>query len=333
MQTTTLLRISHESGLEMVKARAIERSLPFDEGSDGVRLHLPLGQIHACEENGSLRLTLHANDHMSLHLLQEAVDHRLDEASVAPDRRWSLTGSGMVPPNVTFATVKACERVHPSYYRVRLSGASFERFSRDGLHFRLLFPPESHRGQWPFISESGRVDWPGGISHWHRPVYTIRSVNLENGTLDFDVFAHEGGRVTDWCRTLQAGDSAAIMGPAGEWLPDARWIALFGDETALPAIARILEGLSEEALGIATILVSDASDQQHLPTSSGVVVRWLVRGDGVSLLDELKELPLPEGDRFVWFASEKSEVNQARDVLVAKGIRKAEMRLASYWSR
>lgn len=333
MQTTTLLDVPAELGLQMMKARAVERSLPFEERSDGVILHLPLGQIHACGENGGLRLTLNASDHMKLHLLQEAVDHRLDEAAVALDRRWSLTAPGIAPPNLTFATVELCERIYPSYYRVRLSGASLERFSRDGLHFRLLFPPESHIGQWPVVSESGRVEWPGGINQWHRPVYTTRSVNLEKGTLDFDVFAHDGGRVTDWCKTLRPGMDAAIMGPGGEWLPDARWIGLFGDETALPAIARILESLPEETSGVATIFISDARDKQRLNTTSGVNVRWLVRGEGTSLLDELKKLEIPDGDRFVWIAGERSEVNQARGMLADRRLHKAEMRIASYWSR
>ncbi|MEO9338881.1 siderophore-interacting protein [Mesorhizobium sp. SB112] len=333
MQTTTLLHISPEFGLRMIRARAVERSLPFEENSNGLILDLPLGQICAFQEKDGLRLTLHATDHVKLHLLQEAVDHRLDEAAVALDRRWSFSEPGLSPPNLTFATVESCERIYPSYYRVRLSGASIERFSRDGLHFRLLFPPKQYVGQWPVVSESGRVEWPGGINQWHRPVYTTRSVNLEKGTLDFDVFAHDGGRVTDWCRTLQPGTDAAIMGPGGEWLPEARWIALFGDETALPAIARILESLTEETKGVATILISDACDEQPLTKTTGMNVRWLVRGKGVSLLDELQTLDIPDGDRFIWIASERSEVNEARDILIARGLQKAEVRAASYWAR
>ncbi len=159
------------------------------------------------------------------------------------------------------------------------------------------------------------------------------TVMLERGALDFDVFAHEGGRVTEWCKSLQPGMDAAIMGPGGEWLPDARWVGLFGDETALPAIARILENLTEDTSGVATILISEARDEQRLNTRSSVAVRWLVRGDSTSLLDELKTLQIPDSDRFVWFVSERSEVRQARDMLVARGVQKPEMRIASYWSR
>lgn len=123
------------------------------------------------------------------------------------------------------------------------------------------------------------------------------------------------------------------MGPGGEWLTSARWIALFGDETALPAIARILQDLAPETEGIATILTSDAGDKQDLHTKSNVSIRWLVRGDGICLIHELKRLQIPDNDRLVWFAGERSEVNQAREILGSLGLRKDEIRAASYWTR
>lgn len=333
MQTTTLLHIPADLGLQMIRARAVERALPFSEESEGLVVNLPWGEVRASEERNGLRLTLRASDRTRLHLLQEAVDRRLDEAAVAPERRWSLSEAGSAPPNLTIATVESCDRAYPSYYRVRLSGPSLERFARDGLHFRLLFPPETVRDEWPVMSDSGRVEWPGGIGAWHRPVYTTRRVDLDAGTLDFDVFAHEGGRVTEWCRTLRPGMRAAIMGPGGEWLPAAPRIALFGDETALPAIARILEGLPADGTASATILVTDARDVQPLPESERVTVRWLVRGADETLLDALKGLEIPDRDRFVWFAGERSEVAEARDILLARGFDKSEMRAASYWTR
>jgi ferric-chelate reductase (NADPH) len=333
MQTTTLLAVPPDQGIEMIRARAIERSLPYKETSDGLKLELPWGQLLAIPERKRLRLTLNASDSMKLHLLQEAVDHRLDEMLVAPDRRWSQVDVGQAPPSLTFAKVVSCERLSPSYYRVRLSGPELDRFSRDGLHFRLLFPPDGNKGEWPYISETGRTDWPGGIAAWHRPVYTTRRFEPETAALEFDVFTHSGGRVTEWCETSKAGMDVAMMGPGGEWLPTAKWIALFGDETALPAIARILENLSAEVMATASVLISDRRDAQPLPERDSISVRWLVRGEGVSLIDALRELDIPDKDRFVWFAGERSEVNEAREILLARGLQKAEIRAASYWSR
>lgn len=332
MHTTTYLRIESDLGLQMLKARAVERSLSHETIADGLTLHLPWGNVDAVKERSGLRLTLRADDRTRLFLLQEAVDKRLDEAGVEPDRRWSLNEPGGLPPNLAFAEVDEVSRLSPSYYRVRLRGADLGRFSRDGLHFRILFAPDSHRGEWPTVGDTGRIEWPGGIASWHRPVYTTRIIDPQRGTLEFDIFAHEGGRVTEWCRALRQGDELAIMGPGGEWYPQALWLALFGDETALPAIARILEERSAGSVGSATILVSDKGDMQELRKPEQVEISWLVRGTGPSLIDAVLELDIPQTDRFVWFAGERSESNTARRILLERGLNKSEMRTASYWS-
>jgi len=332
-QTTTFITAQIEWVFGVIKARAIERSLPFQETPEGQVLTLPLGKLVAIRERNGLRLTLYAEDEMKLHLLQENIDNRLDEVAIAPDRRWSHLTAGKAPPSLTFSTVVSCVRISPSYYRISLIGNSLDRFLQNGLHFRLLFPPDSHKGQWPYISEHGRTEWPGGIAEWHRPVYTTRKFDAKSGILQFDVFSHNGGRVTEWCKTLTAGMNVAIMGPGGEWFPEAKWLALFGDETALPAITRILESIPDSTDAIATIVVPDAGDIQSFTERAGISVRWLTRDKSLTLIDALRELIIPDQDRFVWFASERSEVNQAREMLLARGLHKSEIRAASYWTR
>ena len=333
IDTTTVLDIEADLGLTMLRARAIEGSRPHETVLDGLIIHLPWGDVEAVKVESGLRFTLWAVDRDRLFLLQEVVDKRLDQAGIALDRRWSLNDLGGLPPNLAFTKVDAVYRLSPSYYRVRLGDTDLSRFFRDGLHFRLLFGPDLHPGAWPTIGSDGRIEWPGGITSWHRPVYTARVVDAQRGTMDFDVFAHEGGRVTDWCRGLLQGDEVAIMGPSGEWYPHAKWLALFGDETALPAIARILEERPAQSAGSATILVSDKGDIQDLKKPSQVTVNWLIRGTGRSLTDEVLGLDIPPTDRFVWFAGERSEADAARHVLLERGLRKSEMRTASYWSR
>lgn len=333
IQTTTFLVTPVEQVLGIIRARAKDRSLNLQETQEGLVLTLPLGRLVAIRETKGLRLTLHAEDEMKLHLLQETIDNHLDELAVAPDRRWSQTMAGKAPPSLTFATVESCIHITPSYYRISLSGSSLDRFSQNGLHFRLLFPPDAQKGEWPFISETGRTEWPGGIEQWHRPVYTTRKFYAESGTLQFDVFAHDGGRVTEWCKTLNAGTEVAITGPGGEWFPDAKWLALFGDETALPAITRILQNLPDGREAIATIIVPDARDVQTFTETDDISVRWLTRDKDLTLIHALRDLVIPDEDRFVWFASERSEVNQAREMLLARGLQKSEIRAASYWTR
>ena len=71
--------------------------------------------------------------------------------------------------------------------------------------------------------------------------YTVRS--LADGLLTIDVVVHEEGLVTGWAQTDCVGDTVGLSAPKGsfELPPDAGWVVLAGDLTALPAMARITE--------------------------------------------------------------------------------------------
>ena len=333
MQTTTLLRLPADRAFAVFEEEAREHDLPMRQADDALTVFSPFGEITVMSERKGVRLTLNAPDRAKLYVLQETVDYHLDEIGAAASLRWSEIETGGYPPNMSFAMVTACERISPSYFRVRLSDPSLERFARDGLHFRLLFAPDAHAGEWPTIADNGRTHWPGGMTAWHRPVYTVRSIDPASGLLDFDVFVHDGGRVTEWCKSAAPGDRIAIMGPGGEWHLDAGRVALFGDETALPAIARHLEALPEQATGEATVMIGDEADRQDMPRPQGVDLRWLVRGGGETLLDALARLGPAGNGRFIWFASEKGEVLKAREALLAAGLDKTEFRTTAYWVR
>lgn len=333
VQTTTRIPLPFDQVSSLFKAEATRRDISVSILDDGITLNARSGDIHLVREKNGVRLTLSAADRTKLHFLQEAIDQSLDAMNAAAGRQWSLTEPGAYPPNLTFATVESCDRISPSYFRVALSAPDIMRFSSGGLHFRLLFAPREHAGKWPAIAENGRTEWPGGMQAWHRPVYTTRRIDPEAGTLTFDVFVHDGGRVTEWCRTVRRGDEIALTGPGGEWYPGGGWIALFGDETALPAIARILAARPGDTSGVATIMVGGAEDIQELDKPEGISVRWLFRDGDETLIDALAGLELPDADRFVWFASERAEVFAVREALMERGLEKSEMRAAVFWTR
>jgi len=333
VQTSTQLNLSPDKAISLFYQEALQYELPAERTADSLTVTSPYGEIVLTSDGAGVRLTVAAADRAKLYVLQEVVDHALGEIGASEALHWSRTDAGSRPGNMSVATVDRCVRLSPSYYRVRLSDPDLERFSRDGLHFRLLFGPQEHTGEWPSIAESGRTVWPGGAEAWHRPVYTVRSVDPQAGTLEFDVFIHDGGRVTEWCRTVRPGDRIALMGPGGEWFPRADWLALLGDETALPAIARILEAAPAETAGIATILIGDEDDIQDLRRPEGVAVRWLSRSRGDTLLEALDSLQAPQTGRLVWFAGEKSEVSAARKLLSERGFTRQEWRAAAYWAR
>ena len=150
----------------------------------------------------------------------------------------------------------------------------------------------------------------------------------------FDVFVHDGGRVTQWCRSVKPGQSVALMGPGGEWLPRAGWIALFGDETALlkqlPGSwrpCRTRRRAAQRSWSAVRKISSSLNDRL------GVSLRWLIRGEEETLQTVLATTQVPETDRFVWFASERAEAAAARETLARLGLEKSEVRAGAFWVR
>ena len=71
-------------------------------------------------------------------------------------------------------------------------------------------------------------------------------------------------------------DVVAATGAASSTRPgDARTVLLAGDETAAPAIARILEDARRELRGVAFIEVPEGGDILPIDAPAGVEVRWL----------------------------------------------------------
>ncbi|MCP1198307.1 siderophore-interacting protein [Notoacmeibacter sp. MSK16QG-6] len=332
VQTATRIDWPREQVFEFFRSKGNRLGLPLTEDHGCLTLETPSGTIVLSSEKSGVRIALSAADPATLHTLLETVDRHLDSLGSAHRMVWSHADPGALPANMTFATIRSCSRISPSYFRLRVADPSLQRFARGGLHFRLLFAPPGHQGEWPEIGEDGRTHWPGDRSAWHRPVYTVREIDVKRGELDFDVFVHAGGRVSEWCETAQPGEQIALMGPGGEWYPRAAWLGLFGDETALPAIARILAALPSETLGMATVMVGNEDDTQTLTKPIGVELRWLLRSEGHSILEAIERTDLPLSDRFVWFAGERSEVALARRALSQRGLDKSEIRAAAYWA-
>ena len=140
LQTSTQISFSFSRVSELFRAEAETRGLPITSSEDVITLKALYGDIQVFREREGVRLTLSASNQTRLHLLREAVDEGLDETRSDLSRTWSLSEPGTYPHNLAFATVQSCKRLSPSFFRVTLSDPSLERFSCDGLHFRLLFP-------------------------------------------------------------------------------------------------------------------------------------------------------------------------------------------------
>lgn len=122
--------------------------------------------------------------------------------------------------------------------------------------------------------------------------YTIRALRRELGEVDIDFVMHGvNGPASAWATHARSGDRLQMLAPnlafAGdpggyEWNPPAgvRNILLVGDETALPALAGILEQLAEQAdppQVQAFIEVPLQQDCLALPCSAHITLHWLAR--------------------------------------------------------
>lgn len=125
--------------------------------------------------------------------------------------------------------------------------------------------------------------------------YTIRALRPAQGELDIDFVLHgETGPASRWATNAQAGDTLQITAPNAafdgvpggfEWKPPANpdRVLLIADETALPAVAGILDELAalpNPPAVEAFVEVPEASDAIPTATWPGLDLHWLARRDG-----------------------------------------------------
>ena len=233
------------------------------------------------------------------------------------------------------AEVVSIEQPFPSFFRVTMRAPDMQRYTEGGMHFRLLLPPKGRTPVWPYIDETGRARFPSGDDQLHNPVYTFVSIDVPTGHFTFDVYIHEGGRITEWMRAAKSGDTIGINGPGGGAVPVADQIIMAGDETALPAIRRILAEAAPEVTGHAYIEVGAERDIQQLAKPVGVTLKWLIRGRDLGPVQALIENHSdvsPDAPPFVWCGAEKSQVQIARaHFRDALGIGPDHSYLSGYW--
>jgi NADPH-dependent ferric siderophore reductase len=197
----------------------------------------------------------------------------------------------------------------PSFLRVTFTGDELDRFADHGddQRINLVLPGPSGDPLVPPIPVDGSGDEHGWYTHWlalpdelRNPLrtYTARQVRPEKREVDVDFVLHgDGGPASRWAGSVAVGDPAQLVGPnlrhngptrATGWNPPlgAPTLLIAGDETAVPAVASILEGLSATARGTALIEVPEPDDVLPLTAPEGVRVEWITRngaGHGVLL--------------------------------------------------
>lgn len=208
---------------------------------------------------------------------------------------------------------------------------------------RLMFPlNEGEAPAWPTTGANGVTHYPPADILAIRK-YTFRNIDVAAGTFDVDFVLHDNpGPGASFAASAKIGDVIGLGGPGGSSAPlDRSWYLLVGDETALPAISRLLEALPPDARGRAIIEVDSSEERQRLTAPQNFEFQWLYRngespGDADRLADAVRSTQLPSADesRFVWVGCEYDDFKTIRDYVRNDcGLSKHESLIVSYWRR
>ncbi len=209
------------------------------------------------------------------------------------------------PRGFRIVEVQASHRLTRSMQRLRFVGLDLDHLAtEENLHVRLHLP---------------ETELPDAESHTR--YYTIRKIGA--GWFDVDFVLHDSGPGASFARRAVPGMRCGVSGPCGLGIKPAARYLLAGDETALPAIARIAESLPETAAGHILIEVDTARDIIDFHTPINVNVEWFFRrstwakerADYSSRLRLAIEALKVYGNRYVWIAGEHDVVMPLRPLL------------------
>ena len=240
-------------------------------------------------------------------------------------------------------TVLAVTDLTPTMRRLTLGGDQLAEFAVNGGtaaafasfgfddQVKVLVPHEGQSRPPLPVQGPDRLEWgsAGG-----RPVakdYTPRHVT-EN-SLDLEFVLHEGGFAAAWVRTVQAGDPAWIVGPTRSlMLPTGSdRMVVAGDETALPAMARLLDEAPEDFVADVVIEVPSPASIQQLRELPGVSLTWT--HDPHEWHEAVVALPVGDDRTFCWAAGEAGAVRQIRSHWTASSVARDLLDVTGYWRR
>lgn len=299
------------------------------------------------------------------------------------------------PYLLALAEVRRVDRISPNFVRITFGGPELADFGTPGdvfdVRIKVIFPPASR--VLPPVDREVDDWWSAFLAvpeqqRGSMRTYSVRELRVADTgetevVVDFVLHLQPGltGPASTWASTAAVGDELLIVGPRRaredrsgiEWAPGvASGVLLAGDETAAPAIARILEDAPRTLQGNAFIEVPSAADIVTIQAPPGVSVTWLPRSPGAehgtalipAVLAHVGEAPATvevrdlEGEEMVWetpvysglgeeisapdataetyfwIAGESGVVTTLRRHLVKDlGIDRAQVAFMGYWRR
>ncbi|BBY88651.1 siderophore-interacting protein [Mycolicibacterium tokaiense] len=164
------------------------------------------------------------------------------------------------------------------------------------------------------------------------------SVRAQRGArIDVDVVLHATGPGTTWARQAHPGDRVGLDHARSWYRPpvDTDWQLLVTDLSGLPACARIIENLPAAMPTVVIAEVTAQDDLHYLPQRPNVTLTSSVgtgNGHAPSALATLtRDLTLPAGTGYCWFAGEAAESRAVRKYLRSLGWGIERFDVTGYW--
>jgi NADPH-dependent ferric siderophore reductase len=228
--------------------------------------------------------------------------------------------------------------VSPRLISVLVTGDELDGFADAAptSHLKVFLPAEGEDApNLPAFGPDGRpvpLEGPPPVVR----TYTPRRYDSATKTLEIQFLLHGTGPASEWAQRARPGDRLAVAGPGGRFSldpPAAHWW-LAADESALPAVATLLEALPETTTADVHIEVDGPDDEIELAGPAKTTVTWRHRRPeayGAELLAAAHAASIPEGSR-VWVACEAAAMRDIRRYfLTSRLLPPASLVTRGYW--
>lgn len=241
------------------------------------------------------------------------------------------------PPRFRRVAVRRVEDLTPRMRRFVLGGTELEGMEIDepAASVRLLIPPAVG-------AALEMPNWTGNqfeLADGDRaPIrtFTPRHLDVEAQDLTIDVVMHAGGAASDWAVNASVGDEVAVSGPGRGYEIDtgASSYLLAGDETAIPAMAQLLETMPATMPVRVIVEIASAKARLPLPPHPNCETEWIENDDGAppgtALVDAV--VAIDDMPSAVWVAGEAAAVQKIRKHLFdERGMSRSEATVRGYW--
>ena len=228
---------------------------------------------------------------------------------------------GPLPIKTFVTSVARIEQLAHPFTRVTFRGGDLAHFRSIGPdQFLYLLLPPAGRSE---LTIDATFEWSQyqEMPESERPIgayYTVRHHRPDLAEVDIDIVRHgHEGQVGSWLNQAQPGDPVALWGPRMAYNPppSIQRQLLVGDETALPAIASILDAGSFAA-SVNVLVELEAETVLDLPKLEGLSITRLDHP-----IDHESGLPgalcewAPEAEDYVWGAGEFELMRELRSYL------------------